>query len=54
MFLSSLIEKIFTKEEKNKAGSTLTFGWQCILNYSQEICLQSFGIYYLNELYAYL
>ena len=25
-FLSSLIEKIFTKEENNKAGCTLAFG----------------------------
>ena len=26
MFLSSLIEKLWTKEEKHKAGCTLTFG----------------------------
>ena len=30
MFLSSLIEELRTKEENNKAGCTLTFGWQCI------------------------
>ena len=31
MFLSSLIEELSTKEENNKAGLTLTFGGQCIL-----------------------
>ena len=31
MFLSSLIEELCTKEENNKAGCTLTFGEQCIL-----------------------
>ena len=32
MFLSSLIEELCTKEENNKAGSTLTFGGQCIFS----------------------
>ena len=34
MFLSSLIEELLSKEEKNKADCTLggdTFGGQCIL-----------------------
>ena len=35
MFLSSLIEELCTKEENNKAGCTLTFGGQCILQFRQ-------------------
>ena len=31
MFFSSLIEELFTKEENNKAGCTLTSGEQCIM-----------------------
>ena len=30
MFLSSIIEELWTKEENNKAGCTFTFGGQCI------------------------
>ena len=32
MFLSSLIEELYTEEENNKVGCTLTFGGPCILN----------------------
>ena len=32
MFLSSLIEELYTKEENNKAGCTFAFGGQCIKN----------------------
>ena len=34
MFLSSLIEELWTKEENNKAGCTLTFGEQCMLQWN--------------------
>ena len=47
MFLSSLIEELCSKEENNKAGCTLTFGGQCILDFYHKLLqnLESFKNY---------
>ena len=38
MFLSSFIEELYTNEENNKAGCTLTFGGQCIIENEEKKC----------------
>ena len=46
MLLSSLIEKLCTKEENNKAGCTLTYGEQCIIIMFYYRMIMLFSPYY--------